>query len=204
MAKKRRFRSFWEDEDLEDEIEETEQETETEDEEEGSGEEEIEEGEDILGKDSEETTEQSEETDDAIDVAGELEADEDVQDVTSDEGGSDDDNPYEDLGGEDRDTDVNLIDISDIVEEADKTEEEIEAISSMYPDVSDEQVGMFNEPFTTLPDDDGDLNAELLHDDDDNGEDYENTTTNQDPNPSDGDEDDDEDDDEVSFELEAD
>ena len=126
-----------------------------------------------------------------------------MQEVT-DEGGSDDDNPYEDLGGEDRDTDVNLIDISDITEETEKTEEEIEAISSMYPDVSDEQVGMFNEPFTTLPDDEGDLNAELLHDDDDNGEGYENTTENEDPNPSDGEDNGDDEDGEVSFEIEED
>lgn len=167
MAKK--FRGYRENEDLE-EDEEVVEETE--------GTEEAEENTDaLLGEDEEASMDAKDSIAEDIQDA-DVENDEDVVEMT--EGGDEGEDDgvgsnTEDMGADSSDIEVSLPDIEEIEEAADATFEEIEAVEkTLYPELSPEQVGMFGEPFTSLPDTDGDPEPEMLGDK--NGDEFENTS----------------------------
>lgn len=167
MAKK--FRGYRENEDLEEEdevVEETE----------GTEEEEEENTDALLGEDEEASMDAKDSIAEDIQDA-DVENDEDVVEMTEGGDGEDDGtgSNTEDMGADTSDLEVSLPDIEEIEEAADATFEEIEAVEkTLYPELSPEQVGMFGEPFTSLPDTDGDPDPEMLGDK--NGDEFENTS----------------------------
>lgn len=134
----------------------------------------------VLGEDEEASMDAKDSIAEDIQDA-DIENDEDVVEMTEGEdevGGGDDDGTgsnTENMGADESDLEVSLPDIEEIEEAADATFEEIEAVEkTLYPELSPEQVGMFGEPFTSLPDTDGDPEPEMLGDK--NGDDFSNTS----------------------------
>ena len=134
----------------------------------------------VLGEDEEASMDAKDSIAEDIQDA-DIENDEDVVEMTEGEdevGGGDDDGTgsnTENMGADESDIEVSLPDIEEIEEAADATFEEIEAVEkTLYPELSPEQVGMFGEPFTSLPDTDGDPEPEMLGDK--NGDDFANTS----------------------------
>lgn len=165
MAKK--FRGYRENEDLEEEDEVVEETEGTEEEENTDA---------LLGEDEEASMDAKDSIAEDIQDA-DVENDEDVVEMT--EGGAEEEDGAgsntEDMGADTSDLEVSLPDIEEIEEAADATFEEIEAVEkTLYPELSPEQVGMFGEPFTSLPDTDGDPDPEMLGDK--NGDEFENTS----------------------------
>lgn len=164
MAKK--FRGYRENEDLEEEDEVVEETEGTEEENTDA----------LLGEDEEASMDAKDSIAEDIQDA-DVENDEDVVEMT--EGGDEEEDGVgsntEDMGADTSDLEVSLPDIEEIEEAADATFEEIEAVEkTLYPELSPEQVGMFGEPFTSLPDTDGDPDPEMLGDK--NGDEFENTS----------------------------
>ena len=164
MAKK--FRGYRENEDLEEEDEVVEETEGTEEENTDA----------VLGEDEEASMDAKDSIAEDIQDA-DVENDEDVVEMT--EGGAEEEDGAgsntEDMGADTSDLEVSLPDIEEIEEAADATFEEIEAVEkTLYPELSPEQVGMFGEPFTSLPDTDGDPDPEMLGDK--NGDEFENTS----------------------------
>lgn len=165
MAKK--FRGYRENEDLEEEDEVVEETEGTEEENTDA----------LLGEDEEASMDAKDSIAEDIQDA-DVENDEDVVEMT--EGGEEGEDDgtgsnTEDMGADTSDLEVSLPDIEEIEEAADATFEEIEAVEkTLYPELSPEQVGMFGEPFTSLPDTDGDPDPEMLGDK--NGDEFENTS----------------------------
>ena len=164
MAKK--FRGYRENEDLEEEDEVVEETEGTEEENTDA----------LLGEDEEASMDAKDSIAEDIQDA-DVENDEDVVEMT--EGGAEEEDGVgsntEDMGADTSDLEVSLPDIEEIEEAADATFEEIEAVEkTLYPELSPEQVGMFGEPFTSLPDTDGDPDPEMLGDK--NGDEFENTS----------------------------
>lgn len=164
MAKK--FRGYRENEDLEEEDEVVEETEGTEEENTDA----------LLGEDEEASMDAKDSIAEDIQDA-DVENDEDVVEMTEGGEGEDDGtgSNTEDMGADTSDLEVSLPDIEEIEAAADASFEEIEAVEkTLYPELSPEQVGMFGEPFTSLPDTDGDPDPEMLGDK--NGDDFENTS----------------------------
>ena len=129
-------------------------------------------GDAILGPSEEVNNAADEEISENFEDAGEIESEEDVQNITDeslDEEGNE-------LDGEaSGDFEVEMAELDEIVEASDAEAEEIQALhDTMYADVPVETVGMFNKQFTSLPDEDGEMEVEMLNDGFE--DDYENTS----------------------------
>lgn len=162
----RGFREEDEDEFEEDDVAATDVSEEEDDEEKGDA---------ILGPSEEVNNSADEEISENFEDAGEIEAEEDVQNITDE---SLDEEGSKLSGNASGDFEVEMAELNEIVEASDAEVEEIQALhDTLYADVPVETVGMFNKQFTSLPDEDGEMEVELLKDDYEN--DYENTSYNE-------------------------
>lgn len=167
----RAYRGFYEDDEEEFDEDDTAG-TDTDDVEDEAGEEEeVDHSDAVLGEAEEVNNEVDEEVSENFEEAGETEGEEDVQEVT-DENLDEEGNELDGDATGDFTVDV---DLDEIIEDTEADAEQIETIhDTLYNDVPEETIGLFNQQVTTLPNENGEFEVEVLNESDE--DDYENTS----------------------------